>query len=147
MEPSSSRPPFTIGTLAREAGVNVETVRYYQRRGLLRQPQKPLGGVRSYCDGDLSRLRLIKHVQRLQFTLTEIADLLAYIEDGDCYATKALAQDKLKKITRQITALEKVRDILKLLTINCSGKCAENCPVIRELRQQEFALMAEPDAG
>lgn len=143
MEPLSSQPPaFTIGTLAREAGVNVETVRYYQRRGLLRQPLRPLGGVRSYGESDLTRLRLIKHAQRLQFTLTEIAELLAHIENGNCSATKMLAQDKLENITSQITVLEKVRDMLRSLTFNCSGKCAETCPVIRGFRQQEFGLAA-----
>ncbi|MHB9100648.1 MAG: MerR family transcriptional regulator [Sulfuricella sp.] len=63
---------LTIGTIARQAGVNVETIRFYHRRGLLPEPQKPLGGVRRYTEGDVARVRFIKSAQRLGFTLDEI---------------------------------------------------------------------------
>ena len=74
---------FTIGRLAREAGVNIETIRYYQRRGLLPQPGRPLQGFRRYGDEALARLRFIKRAQQLGFTLREIKELLA-IGKGSC---------------------------------------------------------------
>lgn len=143
MESSSYRPfTFTIGTLAREAGVNVETVRYYQRRGLLRQPQKPLGGVRSYGEGDLSRLRLIKRAQQLRFTLAEIMTLVVHVENGDCRATKTLANNKLEAINSQLDVLAKVRDTLMSLVAECSGECPKSCPVIHGFRHCRLELVA-----
>src|SRR4051812_41749614 len=73
--------PYTIGQLARAAGVNVETVRYYQRRQLVAEPRRPLNGIRRYPEESVGRIRFIKRAQELGFTLAEIANLLA-LEDG-----------------------------------------------------------------
>ena len=72
---------YTIGALAKATEVHVETIRYYQRRGLVPEPAKPLGGIRRYEDVHARRLRFIKHAQTLGFRLDEVADLLA-LEDG-----------------------------------------------------------------
>lgn len=72
---------FTIGALAKKAGVNVETIRFYQRRGLLIQPAKPFMGVRHYTERDVQRVRFIKQGQKLGFTLAEVSELLS-LEDG-----------------------------------------------------------------
>lgn len=147
METSLHRQPFTIGILAKEAGVTVETVRYYQRRRLLRQPQRPLNGVRSYDEADLVRLRLIKRAQQLGFTLTEIDDLIVHVEGGACRAVKLLARDKLENIDSRIDVLEKVRDTLKSLVGSCKGKCPEPCPVICSFRSPTPELIGlSPEA-
>ena len=72
---------LTIGVLAEAAGVNVETIRFYQRKGLMQEPDRPLGGIRRYGEADMARVRFIKSAQRLGFSLDEIADLLK-LEDG-----------------------------------------------------------------
>ena len=78
-----NEPPvtLTIGVLAEAAGVNVETIRFYQRKGLMQEPDRPQGGIRRYGEADLARVRFIKSAQRLGFSLDEIGDLLE-LEDG-----------------------------------------------------------------
>lgn len=125
---------LTIGKLAHEAGVSVETIRYYQKRGLLIQPSKPdMGGYRSYCEGDIGRLRFIKHAQQMGFSLSEIVELLAHIDEMNCHAAKVLAEKKLKMIESQLIALEKIRETLKTLVNECHRDCPQACPVIHKL--------------
>ena len=89
---------LTIGRLAKAAGVNVETIRYYQRRGLLDEPEKPLGGHRRYADSATGRVSFIKRAQQLGFTLEEVKSLLK-LEDGQsCRETRLLAEHKLALI-------------------------------------------------
>jgi len=135
---------FTIGALARAAGVHVETIRYYQRRGLLRQPTKPAGqGFRRYGEGDLRRLRLIKRAQQLGFSLTEIADLVIHVDNGNCPATRQLAERKLGEVRNQLETLEKVLHTLRTMIGECSGTCPSPCPLIRHLRSHEIDLSAD----
>lgn len=131
---------FTIGALAREAGVNVETVRYYQRRGLLREPHRPPNGVRRYSESDLLRLHLIKRAQRLRFSLSEIIDLLGCVENGNCPATKLLAQRKLQDIDDQLATLQEVRDRLHFMVTECCGGCAQPCLLIQGLHRTDFSF-------
>lgn len=133
--PSSSRQAFTIGRLAREAGVSIETVRYYQRRGLLDQPKRPAtGGFRLYGDEDLTRIRFIKSAQQLGFTLTEIAELLNHVRTGNCSGTRTLAKDKLRMIETQAEELKRVAQTLRGLVAECQGgKCDEACPIIHRV--------------
>lgn len=89
---------YAIGRLAREAGVNGETVRYYQRRGLLEEPRRPPGGIRRYSEVHARRLRFIKQAQALGFSLEEVKDLLA-LEDGrHCHEAERLASMKLAAV-------------------------------------------------
>lgn len=133
---------LTIGKLASEAGVSVETIRYYQRRGLLDQPIKPAsGGFRSYTEKDVGRVRLIKRAQQLGFTLAEIAELAPHVEATDCRATKALAEKKIKSIEMQLKALDGIRKALKSLLVDCGRDCQDLCPVI-----SRFHRMPLPDS-
>ena len=89
---------LTIGGLAKAANVNVETIRYYQRRGLLSEPKRPLGGIRRYGSADIDRLTFVKTAQQLGFSLDEVGDLLR-LEDGThCQEASALAEHKLKDV-------------------------------------------------
>jgi len=125
---------LTIGVLAKSADVNVETVRYYQRRGLLREPTRPMGSVRRYSNDDMKRIRFIKRAQQLGFTLEEVTNLLK-LEDGrNCRETERLAQQKLAMVETRIGDLRRLRKTLRELIGRCGvgrGKIA--CPIIRSL--------------
>lgn len=137
--PQSGRFTYTIGRLARDAGVSIETVRYYQRRGLLDQPKKPdTGGFRLYGDEDLTRIRFIKSAQQLGFTLTEIGELLGYVRTGNCGATQDLAHRKLRAIESQAEALERVAGTLRRLVGECSSGCTDACPIIHKLKSNDW---------
>jgi MerR family mercuric resistance operon transcriptional regulator len=93
---------LTIGVLADAAGVNVETIRFYQRKGLMQEPERPLGGIRRYGNADLARVRFIKSAQRLGFSLDEIAVLLQ-LEDGS-HCTEAREQGALQGLVERCCA-------------------------------------------
>lgn len=124
---------LTIGRLARAAGVGVTTVRYYQRRGLMREPKKPASGrFRSYSEQDLQQLLLIKHSKELGFTLAEISRLMTHVEEDDCHAVRNLAKEKLEKVKTQIRALNTRGRALKVMLKECSKDCSSTCPLYKK---------------
>ena len=125
---------LTIGGLAEAAGVNVETIRYYQRRGLLTEPSKPPGGHRQYTPEAAKRVRFIKRAQQLGFTLAEVDGLLL-LEDGQhCRETRQLAEHKLAIIEARIADLTRMRRLLRELVAECErGKRPKSCPIIATL--------------
>jgi MerR family mercuric resistance operon transcriptional regulator len=127
---------LTIGRLAELAGVNVETIRYYQRRGLLQEPNKPHTGYRRYPPEILDRLRFIKRAQALGFTLEETSELLCFEKACACAGTKTLAAHKLELIDQKLQALTTMRDVLRDLIRRCDAEEAEEgCPIIDALSQ------------
>ncbi len=100
---------LTIGTLAERGGVNVETIRYCQRRGLLQKPVKPRGGFRHYPLDTAKRVRFIKRAQALGFTLEEIVGLLALDQKNACLETRGIAAHKLELIEQKIADLMKMK--------------------------------------
>ena len=100
---------LTIGKLADAAGVNIETIRYYQRRGLLDEPPKPAGGHRRYAPEQAKRLRFIKRAQALGFTLDEVGALLTLDAACACGETRALAVRKLGLIDQKMADLAAMR--------------------------------------
>lgn len=128
---------FTIGQLAAAAGVNLQTVRYYQRRGLLEQPPRPPTGYRRYSDHAHRRLRFIKRAQALGFTLKEIQRLLE-LADGRCHDVQKLAQAKRVDIERRIDDLIQLRLALDEALTTCRGGDSEaSCPLIEALSQPD----------
>lgn len=125
---------LTIGSLARGADVNVETIRFYQRRGLLTEPSKPLGGHRRYATDAVNRVRFIKRAQRLGFTLEEVKGLLL-LEDGQSSReTRLLAEHKLTIIEARMADLSRMRRRLESLIAECAeGKRPRACPIIDTL--------------
>ena len=117
----------TIGTLAKRTGINLETIRYYQRRGLVEEPQKPLGGIRRYSEAHARRLRFIKQAQTLGFSLDEVGDLLA-LEDGrHCREAERVGSGKLATVRERLAQLRRIERILAQLVKECQcnrGKCA-----------------------
>ena len=127
---------YTIGQLAAEAGVNVETVRYYQRRRLLPKPKRALGRTRRYGSGELVRLRFIKCAQRLGFTLREIDDLLELLEPVSCGKTRTIAAAKLQEVDERIRELQTLRAEFTGLLAACDANSDESCcPIIERLAQ------------
>ena len=119
----------TIAGLAQAGGVGVETVRYYQRRGLLAQPPRPEGGgsgggVRRYGEGDVRRLRFIRAAQAAGFTLEQVAELLA-LDAGDDHArARGLALERIAALDARIAELEAARDALQRLAHACGETTA-----------------------
>jgi MerR family mercuric resistance operon transcriptional regulator len=124
--------PYTIGTLGRAAGVHVETVRYYQRIGLIAEPPRPPGGVRHYAPESVERIRFIKRAQRLGFTLHEIAELLD-LGDGRCTDVRRRAEARRDQITAQIGDLQAMRDALEGLIRACRTGRRRHCPIVQNL--------------
>ena len=126
----------TIGALAEAAGVNVETLRFYQRKGLMPEPEKPYGSIRRYGDADLARVRFIKSAQRLGFSLDEVGDLLK-LEDGTrCGEARQLAEHKLADVRRKLSDLQRIESVLSDLVARCSAvRGRVNCPLIASLQE------------
>ena len=124
----------TIGVLAKRSGVSVETIRYYQRRGLMEEPRRPPGGVRRYPPEAVSRVRFIKRAQSLGFTLQEIADLFAMQEGQACRQTREMAAKKLTLIEEKIDGLTRMQGALTDLVRACDAAArGEPCPILRLL--------------
>src|SRR5439155_17889646 len=116
------------------AGVNVETIRYYQRRGLVDEPDRPLGGQRRYAPSAVSRVRFIKRSQQLGFTLEEVIGLLRLQDGQSCRETRLLAEHKLALIEDRIADLSRMRRMLKGLVAECAaGQRPRSCPIIATL--------------
>lgn len=125
---------LTIGAFAKAADVNVETIRFYQRRGLLRQPAKPYGGIRRYDQSDVARLRFVKSAQCLGFSLDEIGELLQ-LEDGThCREASMLGEVKLRSVREKLAGLRRMETALSGLVKACHArKGSVSCPLIASL--------------
>jgi MerR family mercuric resistance operon transcriptional regulator len=129
---------FTIGRLAQLADVNIETVRFYERKGLLIQPIKPLTGYRQYDDQALGRIRFVKRAQEVGFTLSEIQSLLD-IESNNCDKVQHLAIEKLTLTQQKITDLQHLEKSLQHLVTQC--KITQNkthCPIVNSFNKTSF---------
>ena len=128
---------MTIGTLAASAGVGVETIRYYQRRGLLSIPSMPLGGRRQYAPAVLHRIAFIRRAQDLGFTLDEIKEMLL-IEDGSrCGDGRDFAQRKLEELGLRVAELNRMRRKLGDLVKRCDRNKGAPCPFIESLKDRD----------
>ena len=126
---------MTIAGLAREGGVGVETVRYYQRRGLLDEPERPngagtSGGIRRYGTDDARRLRFIRSAQAAGFTLEQIGELLALDATGDRARARQLAHERIAALDAKIDELEQARGSLHRLASECGSGSAGPCPIL-----------------
>jgi MerR family transcriptional regulator, mercuric resistance operon regulatory protein len=128
-------PCMTIGDLAKAAGVNVETIRFYQRKGLMPEPVRPPGGIRRYADAHRSRLHFIKSAQRLGFSLDEIADLLQLEDGSGCVQARTKAQVKLADVKNRLESLRLIEGALEELIRLCGASRGNvRCPLIATLR-------------
>lgn len=132
---------MTIAGLAREGGVGVETVRYYQRRGLLAEPARSGGsglggGIRRYSEDDVQRLRFIRSAQTAGFTLDQIGELLALDAGEDRERARELARERLTALDERIGELQAARLALQRLERACTASSAGPCPIIAAFQNQ-----------
>ncbi|HXE72733.1 MAG TPA: MerR family transcriptional regulator [Candidatus Nitrosotenuis sp.] len=137
---------LTIGQLADAAGVGVETVRFYERQGLLARPPRPVRGYRRYPAEAALRLRFIKRARELGFSLREVKELLSLASlgtapPGPCRQVEEMALARLRDVRRRISALRRLEDVLEELTRRCREEgIAGECPVLEALSHPEVPL-------
>jgi len=126
---------LTIGVFARTAGVNVETIRFYQRKGLLPEPDKPYGSIRRYGEADVARVRFVKSAQRLGFSLDEVAGLLRLDDGAHCDEARVLAEQKLEDVREKLADLQRIESVLAQLVDDCcASQGTVSCPLIVSLQ-------------
>ena len=126
----------TIGALAETAGVNVETIRFYQRKGLMPEPEKPYGSIRRYGAAELARVRFIKSAQRLGFSLEEVGELLKLEDGARCSEARQLAEQTLVDVRQKLSDLQRIESVLAGLVARCSAvRGRVSCPLIASLQE------------
>ncbi|MBK8122242.1 MAG: MerR family DNA-binding protein [Dokdonella sp.] len=126
---------MTISRLAAAAGVHVETVRYYQRRGLLQEPERPQGSIRRYGTDDVGRLHFIRRAQAVGFRLDEIAGLLEVKGRRACEQTLQLTERKLAEVRQRLEELRRLEADLEHLIEECRAATGEACPTLGRLAE------------
>ncbi len=127
---------LTIGKVAKAAAVNIETIRFYQRKGLIAEPPKALGGFRYYPEKCIEDIHFIKRAQAIGFTLEEIKELLAMQACDACQQTHDASLIKLNMVNARIAELERIRETLQELIGKCEKENYETaCPIIDSLQQ------------
>ena len=129
---------LTTGDVAERADVNVQTVRYYERRGLIPEPPRSSGGFRQYNPDHVDRIRFIKRAQELGFTLEEAHELLqlSVTAEADRADVRAVAQNKIEEVEEKMRALQRIRDTLAELVDACDGHgSTSECPILHALEE------------
>ncbi len=132
---------ISIGQVARQAGVGVETIRFYEREGLLEEPARGVSGYRQYTEKVVDRIHFIKRAQRLGFSLKEITDLLLLRVDAhtSCEEVKQRTEAKIAEVERKLVELQRMRQALLQVASLCTGQGpASACPMLDALDQQEL---------
>lgn len=127
-----------IGLLAKRTGVAIDTIRHYERIGLLQPATRLASGYRRYGDTELKRLRFIRRAKRLGFTLEQIHELLALSAGRNVHSIRKAASARLADVERRIEELTRIRESLRQLVAACPGHGrAEECPILNALQQDE----------
>lgn len=126
---------FLIGKLASKTGCNIETIRYYERIGLLPKPPRSAGGQRLYGEDDAKRLIFVRRSRELGFPLEDVRDLLNYIDGGDytCAEIRALTVDHLAEVRSKLRDLRRLERALKEMIVACDGGDLPDCPILEAL--------------
>ncbi|WP_323034576.1 Hg(II)-responsive transcriptional regulator [Pararhodobacter sp.] len=132
---------LTVGLLAQAAGINVEAIRFYQRKGLMPLPERAYGRIRRYTDADLDRVRFIKASQRLGFSLAEVGELLKLDDGMHCEEAREIAEHKLLDVREKLADLQRIERALDQLVAQCgSAHNAVKCPLISALHESSEYL-------
>lgn len=127
-------PNLTIGAFAKAAGVNVETIRFYQHKGLLPTPDRPYGSIRRYGEADVARVKFVKAAQRLGFSLDEIGQLLRLEDGANCNEAAELAALRLGDVRDKLADLTRIEAVLSTLVSECHAHEGNvSCPLIAAL--------------
>lgn len=128
----------TIGELAAAANVGVETIRFYQRKGLLTEPRRAYGRIRRYGASDVARVKFVKSAQRLGFSLEEVAALLRLDDGTHCDEARIMATQKLDDVRSKLRDLRRIESVLKALVADCGARRGSiACPLISALHARE----------
>lgn len=130
------RETLRTGEVATQAGVNVQTLRYYERRGLLKEPERRASGYREYSADAVRLIRFIKRAQEIGFTLSEIEDLLRLRDDQDsaCAEVRSAAEAKIEDIEQKIRHLRAMKRALGVLVASCATEGSpRHCPILEAL--------------
>lgn len=132
--------PLRRGELAKRTGCNIETIRYYERIGLLPDPPRSENGFRRYEEGHITRLMFIRRARGLGFTLDEVQDLLRLVDGGHytCAQVQDLALRHVEEIQHKIEDLRRMEQALKEMATQCSGEEVPECPIIEILSSRAF---------
>ena len=127
--------PLSRGELARRAGCSIETIRFYEKIGLLPEPMRSPGGHRRYRAADQRRLRFILRARELGFSIDEIRGLLALADGrgGSCAEVRAMTLDHLDAVRRKIADLRRLESTLERIAAECTGDEVPECPVVEAL--------------
>ncbi|EAZ97517.1 Hg(II)-responsive transcriptional regulator [Marinobacter sp. ELB17] len=138
---------MTIGVLAKASSMGVETIRYYQRRGLVAEPEKPYGSIRHYDEQALARLHFIRTAQWLGFSLDEIGELLKLEDGAHCDEARALGEQKLTSVRQKILSLQRIERALEELVQECCAQQGNvNCPLLASLHDGLEEKLGEGNA-
>lgn len=131
---------MTIGNLSRATGCKIETIRYYEKIGMLPKPRRTHGGYRIYTQGHFMRLGFIRRARALGFTLDDIRNLLTLSEGkpASCNEVKALALAHLEEIRSRIVDLQAMEVVLDDLVDKCKGRVTPDCPIIESLSRERL---------
>lgn len=134
-------PRMSIGKVSRQSGVNIETIRYYERVGVTPRPARTAGGHRAYDRDQLQRLRFIRRGRELGFSLDELRAILRLVDDGTltCADIHALTMDHLVDVQRKIADLRRLEQVLKAMAAECSRGNVPECPIIETLFEGDDA--------
>ncbi len=125
---------LAIGDLAAAANVSVETIRFYQRKGLVPEPERAYGQIRRYGSSDVARVKFVKSAQRLGFSLEEVAALLRLDDGAHCDEARMMAEQKLEDVRSKLRDLRRIESVLKTLVADCSSsRGTVACPLIAAL--------------
>lgn len=132
---TNTRATFSISELARSTGCNLETVRYYERIGLMQEPQRTQGGHRFYETGAVRRLTFIRRARELGFTIDDIRSLLGLVDRRavTCGEVQTITNHQLQSVQGKIADLRKLEIVLAEMTVSCAGGNVPECPVIEAL--------------
>jgi len=127
---------MTIGDVSKQTGIGIETIRFYERKGLIPEPPRTDGGYRIYPEDTVARLRFIRRAKELGFTLSEIADLLFIRGDSgaDCGEVREQAIAKITDVARRISDLKRIKKQLETIASECeAGRPLDECPILEAL--------------
>lgn len=129
--------PLSIGRLSKRTGCNIETIRYYERIGILPAPPRSAGGHRLYDDGHLKRLSFVRRCRELGFTLEDVRVLLGLVDGGTytCADIKSLTLEHIKSVRRKIGDLKRIERVLTDIAGRCDGGAVPDCPIIEALSE------------
>jgi MerR family copper efflux transcriptional regulator len=141
--------PLTVGQIARQAGVGIETVRFYEKNGLLEEPARRASGYREYDEVTVRRLRFIQRAKELGFTLSEIKELLSLrCSDRPCNDVRERAEAKVAEIEAKVAMLLRMKEVLgRLLSSCCEQDDKSRCPILETLDSQANTGRRRNDSG